>query len=221
MFVMTIDQQGSRRRGDQVPGLLENLSAHLGAMAPDAVVLPFERTVGDEVQGVLAGAEAAVDLALVVQRWGGWSVGIGAGPVDTPLAPSARASSGPAFVAARDAVERARSRAVPVPVAATGADPGAAAEAEAVLQLLAAVAGRRTEAGWAAIDAVDGRTQREAAKHLGISAQAVSQRLRTALWDEEAAVRPVVARLLEQAERGARHGERDDDGARASDEAAA
>jgi hypothetical protein len=221
MFVMTIDQQGSRRRGDQVPGLLENLSAHLGAMAPDAVVLPFERTVGDEVQGVLAGAEAAVDVALVVQRWGGWSVGIGAGPVDTPLAASARASSGPAFVAARDAVERARSRAVPVPVAAAGADPGAAAEAEAVLQLLAAVAGRRTEAGWAAIDAVDGRTQREAAKDLGISAQAVSQRLRTALWDEEAAVRPVVARLLEQAERGARPGERDDDGASASDEAAA
>jgi hypothetical protein len=221
MFVMTIDQQGSRRRGDQVPGLLENLSAHLGAMAPDAVVLPFERTVGDEVQGVLAGAEAAVDVALVVQRWGGWSVGIGAGPVDTPLAASARASSGPAFVAARDAVERARSRAVPVPVAAAGADPGAAAEAEAVLQLLAAVAGRRTEAGWAAIDAVDGRTQREAAKDLGISAQAVSQRLRTALWDEEAAVRPVVARLLEQAERGARPGERDDDSARASDEAAA
>lgn len=195
---MTIDQQGSRRRGDKVPGLLETVSAHLAATAPDAVVLPFERTVGDEIQGVLNSAEAVVDVALLLQRGGGWSVGIGAGPVDLPLAASSRASSGDAFVAARDAVERARSRAVPVPVAVAGTQAGVAAEAEAIVQLLAAVARRRTDAGWAAIDAARGRTQREAAKDLGISAQAVSQRLRTALWDEEIGVRPVAARLLER-----------------------
>lgn len=208
MLVMTIDQQGSRKHGDLVPRLLRDLAAHLGATAPESVVLPFERTVGDEVQGVLSGADAVIDVALLVQRWGGWSVGIGAGSVDTPLAASARASSGEAFVAARDAVERARSRAVPVPVAVAGAQSAAAAEAEAVLQLLASVARRRTDAGWAAIDAARGRTQREAAKDLGISAQAVSQRLRTALWEEETGVRPVAARLLERAQGGGRGAER-------------
>lgn len=196
---MTVDQQASRRRGDRVPELLERLSAHLGHRAPDAVVRPFERTVGDEVQGVLDDASAVVDCALALQRWEGWSVGIGAGAVDEPLAASTRASSGEAFVAARTAVERARSRAVTMPLAVAGADPAAATAAEAVLQLLAAVASRRTAAGWAAIDATAGRTQREAAGDLGISAQAVSQRLRTALWDEEVAVRPVAARLLEDA----------------------
>lgn len=204
---MTIDQQGSRRRGDQVPRLLEELSAHLSATAPDAVVLPFERTVGDEVQGVLSSADAVVDLTLLLQRGGGWSVGVGAGGVDLPLGASSRASSGPAFIAAREAVERARSRVVPVPVAVTGAEPGAASEAQSVLQLLAAVARRRTHAGWAAIDAARGRTQREAARDLGISAQAVSQRLRTALWDEETSVRPVATRLLQRAERAATAGQ--------------
>lgn len=196
---MTIDQQASRRRGDRVPELLESLGAHLRRAAPDAVVRPFERTVGDEVQGVLDDAAAVVDCALALQRWEGWSVGIGAGAVDEPLAESTRASSGEAFVAARTAVERARSRAVTVPLAVAGADATEATAAEAVLQLLAAVGSRRTTAGWAAIDATAGRTQREAAGDLGISAQAVSQRLRTALWDEEVAVRPVAARLLEAA----------------------
>jgi hypothetical protein len=69
-----------------------------------------------------------------------------------------------------------------------------------VLQLLAAVARRRTDAGWAAVDAVAGRTQREAAHTLGITPQAMSQRLRTALWEEERAARPVAARLLDEAE---------------------
>lgn len=199
MFVLTIDQRGSRRADDLVPELLERLAARLTEAHPEAVLRPFERTVGDEVQGVLAEPAAVVDVALAVHRWGGWSVGVGAGPMDRPLASSARASSGEAFVWAREAVERARSRAVPVPLAVHGAAPTAAREAEAVLHLLVAVVHRRTDAGWAAIDAVAGRTQRDAAALLGISPQAVSQRLRTALWEEETEVRPVAARLLAEA----------------------
>lgn len=207
MLVMTIDQRASRRRGDLVEDVLTSLAGRVAA-APAAhgtLVLPFERTAGDEVQGLLEGPELVVDLALHLQRLGGWSVGIGLGAVDRPLGPSSRASSGPAFVAARDAVERARSKASPVPLAVTGPRPGPAREAEAVLQLLAAVVRRRTPSGWEAVDAVAGaRTQREAAARLGISAQAVSQRLRTALWEEELAVRPVVARLLGTADAGER-----------------
>ena len=198
MFVLTIDQRGSRRDVDRVPALLAQLSGG------GPVLRGFERTVGDEVQGVLPDAAAVVELALTVLRTGGWSVGIGAGPVDEPLPSEARAGTGAAFVLARRAVERAKSRQRPVPVAVEGRDAERAAEAEAVLTLVAAVALRRTEGGWAAVDAWRAAgglgTQEEIAGRLGVSQQAVSQRLAAALWDEEWAVRPVLARLLEEAQ---------------------
>lgn len=207
MLVLTIDQQGSRRVGDRVEELLSAFAA-LPAAAPGApgVVRPFERTVGDEVQAVLDDADLAVDLALTVLRRGGWTVGIGTGPIDEPLPSSARAGSGGAFVLARDAVERAKSRSRVVPLAVEGADAATAAEAEAVLTLVAAVGERRTAAGWEVIDAFRepgaGARQHDVAQRLGISQQAVSQRLRTALWAEELAARPLAARLLTDAGTG-------------------
>jgi len=208
MLVLTIDQQGSRRVGDRVDELLDTFAA-LPATAPGVpgVVRPFERTVGDEVQAVLDDASLAVDLALTVLRRGGWSVGIGAGPVDEPLPSSARAGSGDAFVLARAAVERAKSRARTVPLAVEGSDARTAADAEVVLTLVAAVAERRTAAGWEVIDALReagvGARQEDVATRLGISQQAVSQRLRTVLWAEEVAARPLAARLLAAAGTGA------------------
>lgn len=198
MFVVTIDQRASRRGPDRVPELVALLGGRSGLLRGP------ERTVGDEVQAVLPRAEDVVELALEVLRVGGWSVGVGAGPVDEPLPPEARAGTGAAFVLARRAVERAKSRQRPVPVAVEGRRAERAAEAEAVLTLVAAVAARRTEGGWAAVDAwraVEGHgTQEEIAGRLGVSQQAVSQRLAAALWDEEWAVRPVLARLLEEAQ---------------------
>lgn len=204
MLVLTIDQIGSRRLGDRVEGLLTELSAWLPDGAP-GVVRSFERTVGDEVQAVLDDAALAVDLTLRVLRLGGWSVGIGAGPVDEPLPASARAGSGPAFVLARDAVERAKSRLRPVPLAVAASSAERAGDCEAVLTLVGAIMSRRTPQGWAVIDAVTAlgpdATQERVAARLGISQQAVSQRLRTALWAEETAVRPVAARLLDEGDR--------------------
>ncbi len=84
-------------------------------------------------------------------------------------------------------------------MAVRGADPVAAADAEAVLTLLGAVLARRTPAGWRAVDETGrtgDRSQDVVAARLGISQQAVSERLRTALWAEETAVRPAAARLL-------------------------
>ncbi|WP_255628612.1 hypothetical protein [Cellulomonas wangsupingiae] len=191
---MTIDQRGSRRGTDRVPELLV-------ALADVPVVRGFERTVGDEVQGVLDDPDVVVDTALLALRDGGWSVGIGAGPVDEPLPSSPREGSGPAFLLARDAVEAAKNRQRPVPLAVRGVDATAAADADAVLVLLGALAARRTAAGWAAVDAV--RTadagQDVVAHALGVSQQAVSQRLRTAMWAEEVAARPAAARLLTRA----------------------
>ena len=192
MFILTIDQRGSRRAPDRVPALLAGLPALPG------VLRHAERTVGDEVQAVLDDATGAVLLALHALRLGEWSVGIGAGPVDQPLPASAREGRGEAFVLARAAVDAAKSRNRSVPLAVRGIEPAAAQDAEAVLTLLGAVLARRTPAGWAAIDETRRSSggQEAVAARLGISQQAVSERLRTALWAEELAARPAAARLL-------------------------
>jgi len=200
MFVVTTDQRASTRLGDRVDHLMLRLapwfSAHIAAVA-----LPLERTVGDEVQTVLTTPEAALDLALTLIRVGGWSVGVGAGP-DEPLGASARESSGAAFVAARAAVERAKLKSEPVPVVVAGTHAEAAEAATAVVQLLAGVVQRRSHAGWEVADLLArGRSQREAAERLEISEQAVSQRVASAMINEERRARPVAARLIDAAGR--------------------
>jgi hypothetical protein len=208
MLVMTVDQVGSRRVGDRVDDFLRTLARDLRHPGREHVdqrpVRPFERTVGDEVQAVFDHPGLVVEIAAAILRTGGWSVGIGAGPVDEPLPASTRAGSGEAFVLARAAVERAKTRPGGVAIAVEGRDPLAASDAEAVLTLLGAVATRRTTAGWQVIDALRdagvGARQEDVARRLGITQQAVSQRLRTALWSEELAARPLAARLLHAAE---------------------
>src|SRR5450756_2751646 len=105
----------------------------------DGVVRAFERTVGDEVQAVLDAAELAVEVALQLLRTKAWSVGIGVGEVDEPLPERGRAGGGTAFVLARAAVERAKSRTRPVPLAVEGDVPELARDAESVLTLLGAL----------------------------------------------------------------------------------
>ncbi|UKJ64729.1 hypothetical protein H1Q78_04850 [Cellulosimicrobium cellulans] len=196
MFVLTVDQRGSTGHRDRVPEVLARLEEFLAARP--GLVVPFDRTVGDEVQGMLDDPATVVDVVLDLLRDGGWSVGVGAGAVDEPLPAVSREASGEAFVRAREAVEQAKSRAATAPVAVRGEPTARAAEVEALLRLLAAVVDRRTAPGWEAIDTLArvGGTQKDVARALGVSEQAVSQRLRAALWPEEAAVRPVVARLL-------------------------
>ncbi|GMA33863.1 hypothetical protein [Demequina litorisediminis] len=119
MFVITADQRASTVSGERVEELLTALTPW-SQQWREAIALPLERTVGDEVQIVLTAADAAVDLALRLMREGDWSVGIGVGRAQLPLGPSSRASSGPVFVHARDAVERARGRGESVPLVVAG-----------------------------------------------------------------------------------------------------
>jgi len=190
-FVLTIDQRGSRRSGDRVPGLLTTLSG-----VP--TLLRFERTAGDEVQGVLDDPGIVVAVVRRIARAGGWSIGVGAGPVQTPLPGSTRAGAGPAFVSARHAVDAAKRR--PVRVAVRGAVTEPAADAQAVITALASLVERRSEQAWEAITLVEsGRTQAEAAAELGITRQAVGQRLAAGLWEIERDLRPTAARLLARA----------------------
>ncbi|NHT16223.1 hypothetical protein [Cellulomonas sp. IC4_254] len=218
MWTLTVDQEGSRRVGDRVDALLADLAtaSPLAGSGPGAVVLPFERTVGDEVQAVLADADLVVAVALHLVRTGGWSVGIGAGVVDTPLPSTSRAGSGSAFIHAREAVEAAKSRLRSVPLAVRGPRADLAAEAEGVLTLLGSVVARRTAAGWTVVDRLTPRPggpaarQEDVAAALGISQQAVSARLRAALWAEEVAARPAAARLLRLAGGHGHDGSADD-----------
>jgi hypothetical protein len=191
-FVLTIDQRGSRRGPDRVADVLPRLNDSV------PTVLPFERTAGDEFQGVLAEADDVVDAVLDLVRLGGWSIGVGAGPVQSPLPASTRAGAGPAFLSARRAVDAAKQR--PARLAVRGAVPTDAGDAQAVLTALAVVIGRRSDQAWEAIALVSGgRTQAEAAAELGITRQAVGQRLAAGLWELELDLRPTAARLLTRA----------------------
>jgi hypothetical protein len=191
-IVLTVDQRSSRHGPDRV-------EEALGRLARRPAERPFERTAGDEFQGVLSADPGAilsvVDVILDLVRDGTWSIGIGVGPVEHPLPASTRAGRGEAFLHARKAVERAKRR--PQHLAVDGRDPEAARDAEAVLTLLAAVVQRRTPQAWKAVELVtEGLTLSEVAARLGVTRQAVGQRLGTALWHQEQAARPVAARLL-------------------------
>ncbi|GAA5229137.1 hypothetical protein [Paeniglutamicibacter antarcticus] len=176
MIVVTIDQRKSRSGPDKVEDLLQRLARAY------EVARPFERTAGDEVQGVLQDGPAAVLLALEVARTGEWSVGIGVGAVEMPMPVQTRAGRGPAFEHARDAVERAKNSNGSLALSGPGAE---AERLEAELQLIALVNARRTETSdEAGILVSQGLTQQQVAVRLGISQQAVSARLASGLWYE-------------------------------------
>ncbi len=74
----------------------------------------------------------------------------------------------------------------------------AADEVEALLATFLLLRQRRTSEGWAAVDLLEtGLSQVDIAARLDISAAAVSQRLRSALWKVDQAARPALVRLLE------------------------
>jgi hypothetical protein len=191
-YVLTVDQRASRRGPDRVAEALRRLN---GAVP---TVLGFERTAGDEFQGVLADPDDVVEVVLHLVRAGHWSIGVGVGPVQTPLPQSTRAATGPAFLSARRAVDAAKRR--PARLAVRGVVAAEAADAQAVMTALAVIVERRSDQAWEAIALVAaGRTQAEAATALGISRQAVGQRLAAGLWDLERELRPTTSRLLARA----------------------
>ena len=219
MFVMTIDQRGSTGAQDKVPELI----ARISRLSNEG----FERSVGDELQGVVADAAEVVDIALHALRTGSWYVGIGVGAVNLPPGASPREGTGAGFVAARRAVELAKAAATQVPLSvvsgsmvsgSTGKESGAmrgkgeewnegvraCANAEAVLRLLGRVVQGRTEAQWRVVDALGGGygehgRQKQVAAELGITEQSVSRTVLRSGWPEEWAARPAAAMLLDHA----------------------
>jgi hypothetical protein len=213
MFVLTIDQRGSTSDVDRVPELISGLGRLTTAR--------FERSVGDELQGVVDRPEEVVDVALHALRSGTWYVGIGIGVVQLAPGSSPREGSGSGFVAARKAVELAKAAAGQVPLSVVAGMMGrgkdippqakegamAGANAQAVLRLIGRLVQERTPAQWRVVDSLravqagDGKhgSQKQVAKELGITEQSVSRAVLRSGWQEEWAARPAAAMLLEYA----------------------
>jgi hypothetical protein len=192
-FVLTVDQIQSRAQQD----LVEVTLAGLGEVD---TLLPFTRTVGDEFQGLVANPASVVDVTLGLMRTVGWHVGIGIGAVQQPLPSDARQARGPAFLAARSAVEAAKKQSTHVSVRSVP-DRLEARDAEITFRLLIALQLRRSAHGWEAAGLMDqGLTQAAAASTLGITRQALSQRLQAAHWSLDRESRLVLARLLARAD---------------------
>jgi hypothetical protein len=194
VFVLTVDQVDSRGLGDRVGPLLPELAERW----EEALALGPDRTAGDEFQLITRNAEAALGLVLELTRRDEWSVGLGVGAVDEPLPATTREAAGDAFVAARDAVDRAKR--APHRFALTAAAVGApldGADVEALVDLLLEVRSRRSAEGWAVADRLTpGTTQAAVAQELGITAQAVSLRARAAGIRLEARATPALVRAL-------------------------
>jgi hypothetical protein len=199
VVVLTVDQDGSREGTDQVPAALE-------ALASVPTLLAFERTVGDELQGVLDAPAAVVVGIERLLRAGVWNVGIGVGAIEEPLPDHARAGRGPAYLAAREAVTSAKSSPWHVRAVAAEDERDEPVRAlESAIWLWAALLGRRTSRGWEVADLVDqGLTYEETASRLYISQSAVSQRAAAAGIAEGRRARELVEYLTRTALGGGR-----------------
>lgn len=193
MFVLTVDQIGSRTSPDLVAEVTTELRGRFG----NDLVLGPDRTAGDEFEVVIDHAAATLQVALHLLRVRTWSVGLGIGPVDTPLPATAREAAGDAFVLARDAVDRAKRRPHRFALAAVpgGVLPGD--DVEALVELLLAVRDRRSAEGWEVVDLMEAEgSQVAVAARLGVTPQAVSLRARVAGLREEADALPAITMLL-------------------------
>ena len=198
MYVLTADQRSSRAALDAVPTLLAAITAM--KLSPHAIIAPFERTVGDEIQGVLSDAGALLDIVKLLARLGDWHVGIGIGGGHFPQhPPRSSEGSGPAFYAAREAVTAAKRHTPSLCV--RGENSRIAAHLEALLRTKAHIITARSLRQWEIIDAVvSTNTRQDAARILGVSAAAVSQSLAASSWQLEQATDPLVLDLLDERE---------------------
>lgn len=208
-WVVNVDQRRSRRQPDRVPGALA-VTQQL-----DSVVLPFERTAGDELQGLMSHGPALVSLIEGLARLDaidglgepGWRIGIGVGGVENVTSGSTREARGPAYLLGRDAVESATTAAGHLVIRAAVGDPVAFELAEAALVMLRTVLARRSRPGWEVVDAVStGVSRAEVAAQLEVSESAVSQRLARAAWRESVRGAALATTLLARADESVRPG---------------
>jgi len=189
MFVITADQVDSRHRLD----IASTAVSELNERWRPRLVLPVDRTAGDEIQLMPVDGATMLEIVLHLTRTDAWSVGCAIGAVATPLPENTREATGPAFIDARDAVDAAKKRDTRFALRGPGA------ELEPLIDLVLLLRGRRSPEGWELYDRlVDGMTQTDAAAALGITPQAASKRTRAASIRAELAATVTLASLLDR-----------------------
>lgn len=193
MFVLAFAPATGHRGPDPVPALLEALASVPTSVAP-------ERTLGEQALALIPEPAAALDATRRACELGPWCVGLGVGHIEQARPATAREARGQALDAALAALSDARRHGPAVSVRA--ADPrhaDTAADAQAVLRLIAWMIATRNAGQWRAVRALrehPGATQSQIATQLGITQQTVSRALRTSGWREESGAYPLLVRTL-------------------------
>lgn len=202
-FALIGDIERSRELPDR-SGIQERLEATLEALNRRAdagtVAAGLRITAGDEVQGLLARPEYAVDVVVGVEdalRPAHVAWGLGRGLLSTEPGGDVALLDGSCFHRARDALERLGHG--PGWLGARGFGDPHDAVLEALFGLLRAVRSRWTDVQARYAREVRGRLQREVADRLGVSEPAVSKGLSAARFaavtDGEEAARSYLAWL--------------------------
>lgn len=146
----------------------------------------------EDICAPISSADAVCDLVMALLSDGEWAIAIGVLPGSSSID-----SAMPVATAAL----RRHSRAGTVYAAVEDAPESTRRDIEAVFALLGQVLHKRTMEGREATSLVRrGLNQNEAAKELGISKQAVSQRLHAAGWHAETAGWELAVNLLRRAD---------------------
>lgn len=169
----------------------ELVSRSAEALATLGGIDTFEVVGVEDIRTNVSHAEAACMLIMALLSDGGWAIGLGINP------------TGPALFAATDAVGN-RAGVVGVIVDKQDAtETNAADDIAAAFSLISHVLAKRTLEGREATSLVrSGLNQNQAAEQLGISKQAMSQRLQAAGWHAEQAGWQLAVNLINRAAQG-------------------
>ena len=173
-----------RYRGE-APRRAEFVSRSAEALSTLDGVGSFEYLDVENIRALVATPRAVVDTTMVLLSDGDWAVGIGYGPTsDSALGKATRSMS-----------KKAKPGTVSASMDAAGGV--GATDVVAVFMLIAQILTRRTPEGREATSFMRrGYSQIEAAEQLGISKQAMSQRLQAAAWQAENAGWQLAVNLL-------------------------
>ncbi|MBZ8177802.1 MarR family transcriptional regulator [Corynebacterium poyangense] len=147
----------------------------------------------EDICAVVESPESVCDLVMALLSDGDWAIGIGVLPESNSAATTKSVATGSLPRQARAGIVKATVQDHPKEIST---------DIEAVFALLGQVLQKRTMEGREATSLVRrGLNQNEAAEALGISKQAVSQRLQAAGWQAETAGWQLAVNLLKRADR--------------------
>lgn len=192
LLVVTMDRRRSR---DDDEDVIPAAAKALNRRYRSRLALRFSRTVGDELQAATREAGWIVDLILDVARSEEWWLGVGYGPYEQPLRRTARESRGPAFYAAREAVESAK---VTAPGIAVVGPASFEPFSDAMLLLISIVRRRTARQHEAAVLYRELESMAAVARRLALSPSSVTERLQGAGMQEEQVGRRLALHLLQE-----------------------